>query len=155
MGNFYQILIGHFISLSIQTFQPLITIWRRSNFIIIIGDVHQFFDHYLIPVCVGQTMFDHNFMIKKVVAHLEVDLDAVSEDDWVRNLHHGGLHVQGHHQSWKMKISVDLGWCMGMQGTLVLKVLLCFLIRWLNNFVDFFEFWLVSLLSWVSKLFNH
>ena len=52
MGNFYQILIGHFISLSIQTFQPLITIWRRSNFIIIIGDVHHFFDHYLIPVCV-------------------------------------------------------------------------------------------------------
>ena len=68
------------------------------------------FSTIILSLCVySQTMFDHNFMIKKVVAHLEVDLDAVSEDDWVRNLHHGGLHVQGHHQSWKMKISVDLG----------------------------------------------
>ena len=29
---------------------------------------------------------------------LEVDLDAVAEDDGVGDLHHGGLHVERHHQ---------------------------------------------------------
>ena len=30
---------------------------------------------------------------------LEVDLDTVTEDDGVGDLHHGGLHVQGHHKT--------------------------------------------------------
>ena len=38
-------------------------------------------------------------LLKEESAYLEVDLNAVSKDDGVGNLHHGGLHVQGHHQS--------------------------------------------------------
>ena len=40
-GNFYYILIGWFIKLSVQTLQQLIVIYRRGNFVQNIGDVHQ------------------------------------------------------------------------------------------------------------------
>ena len=48
-GNFYWILIGWFIMLSVPTFQLLILIYRRGNFLYIIGDVHQFISHCLFP----------------------------------------------------------------------------------------------------------
>ena len=49
-GNFYWILIGWFIMLSVPTFQLLILIYRRGNFLYIIGDVHQFISHCLFPL---------------------------------------------------------------------------------------------------------
>ena len=47
--DFFKILICLLIKMSIQTFQPLIVIHRRDNFVIIIGDIHQFIGHCLIP----------------------------------------------------------------------------------------------------------
>ena len=45
------LLIGGFMKLSVQTFQPLILIYRRGKFVcIIIEDVHKFIDHCLIPL---------------------------------------------------------------------------------------------------------
>ena len=36
--------------MSVQTFQPLIVIYRRAIFCIILGDVHKFITHCLIPL---------------------------------------------------------------------------------------------------------
>ena len=41
-------LIGWFVKFSVQTFQPLMVIYRRGNFFIIIVDAHQFIGHCLI-----------------------------------------------------------------------------------------------------------
>ena len=49
-GDFYWLLIGGFIKLSVQTFQPLIVIYKSCNLYIIIGNVHQFIGHSLIPL---------------------------------------------------------------------------------------------------------
>ena len=49
-GDFYLILIGRFIRLGVQTFQPPIVIYRKGIFLIIIGDVHPFISYCLIPL---------------------------------------------------------------------------------------------------------
>ena len=41
-------MISWFVKLSVQTFQPLIVIYRRGNFVYN-RDVHQFIGHCLIP----------------------------------------------------------------------------------------------------------
>ena len=46
-------LIGWLIMSSVQTFQLLFVIYRRGNFVIIIGDLHQFIGHFVIPLVVG------------------------------------------------------------------------------------------------------
>ena len=43
-------MIDRFTELSAQTFQSLIVIYRRVNFYIIIGDLHQFIGNCLIPL---------------------------------------------------------------------------------------------------------
>ena len=48
------ILIGRLVNLSVQTFQPLISIYRRGIFLcIIIGDIRQFIAHKL---CLGSVL---------------------------------------------------------------------------------------------------
>ena len=49
LRDFYQILIGWFIKLSVQTFHLILIIYRRGIFFII-WDVHQFFGHCFIPM---------------------------------------------------------------------------------------------------------
>ena len=44
------ILIGLFNKLSVQSFKPLIVIYRRGSICIMIGVVHKFFGHCLIPL---------------------------------------------------------------------------------------------------------
>ncbi len=50
LGDFYCILVGCFIKLSVQPFQTLIIISRRGNLCEIIRDVQQFLGHCLIPL---------------------------------------------------------------------------------------------------------
>ena len=52
LNNFgdFLILISGFIKLSVQSFQPLIIIYRKGNLVIIIDDVYQFISHCLIPL---------------------------------------------------------------------------------------------------------
>ncbi len=48
-GDFYWILICCFFKLNVQTFQPLIVIYRKGN-CVYIKDVHKLIDHCLIPL---------------------------------------------------------------------------------------------------------
>ena len=50
LGDFKLIFIGQFLQLSVPTFQPLLVIDRKGSLLIIIGDVHQFSGHCLIPL---------------------------------------------------------------------------------------------------------
>ena len=50
LGTFMEILIGRLIRLIVQTFQPLVVIYRGVILRIIIGDVHQFIGHCLNPL---------------------------------------------------------------------------------------------------------
>ncbi len=49
-GDFYRILIGWFIKLSVQMLEPPIVIYRGVILYIVIGDEQQFIGHCLIPL---------------------------------------------------------------------------------------------------------
>ncbi len=49
-GDFYLMLIVWFIKLSVQTFQPLIVIYRRDDFVYHHRNVHKFIGLCLIPL---------------------------------------------------------------------------------------------------------
>ena len=48
--DFYRILIDWLIKLGVQTFPPLFVIYSSIILFIIIGNVHQFIGHFLIPL---------------------------------------------------------------------------------------------------------
>ena len=74
--DFYLILIGWFIMLSVQTFQPHIVIYRKGNFVY----HHQFIGNCLIPLnpCVYLSLYFlpilltllHMFVFMSVIIHL-------------------------------------------------------------------------------------
>ena len=63
-------MIGWNIKLSVQTFQPLIVIYKRSNFI---EDKHQFIGHCLIPQDPYFLVFFIKFSIDNSRLNLAVD----------------------------------------------------------------------------------